>query len=151
MDQLVCQNSKAHFQYEILETLEVGIVLKGCEIKSIRSLSVSLGESWIQIESGEFWIRGLYIPPYAQASFNIPDPKRARKLLAKTRQILAFQHQVDRKGVTIIPLKLYFVKNKLKVLIGLARGKTHADKREDIKERDDKRSMARAMKNSARE
>lgn len=150
MDSLVCQNNKAHYQYDILETLEVGIVLKGCEIKSIRSQSVSLSECWIQIESGELWLRGLYIPPYAQASFDIPDSRRARKLLAKRRQILSFQHQVERKGVTIVALKLYFVKNRLKVLMGLAKGKTHADKREDIKEKEDKRSMARAMKMKGR-
>jgi SsrA-binding protein len=146
MDSLVCQNSKAHYQYEILETLEVGIVLKGCEIKSIRTQSVSLSECWIQIDAGELWLKGLYIPPYTQGSFGMPDPRRARKLLAKTKQRLHFQHQVERKGVTIVPLKLYFVKNKLKVFMGLARGKTHADKREDLKEKEDKRSMARAMK-----
>lgn len=146
MDSLVCQNSKAHYQYEILETLEAGIVLKGCEIKSIRSQSVSLSECWIQIDQGQMWLRGMYIPPYLQGSFDMPDPRRSRKLLAKSREILNFQQQVERKGFTIVPLKLYFVKNKLKVLMGLARGKTHADKREDLKEKEDKRSMARAMK-----
>jgi SsrA-binding protein len=147
-DSLVASNQKAHFQYEIVETLETGIVLKGSEIKSIREHSVTIAEAWVQVLNGELLVRGMRIPVYSHASFNAPEPERLRKLLAHKKQITQLEIQIERKGMSLIPLKLYFKKGRLKMLIGLGKGKTHFDKRSDLKEKDEKRSMQRAMKNN---
>lgn len=142
---LVASNNKAHFHYEIIETLEVGIALRGSEIKSIRQNTVTIAEAWIQVISDELSIRGMLIPTYKQASFDVPDPSRTRRLLAHKKQIIQLANSIDRKGMTIIPLKLYFKRGRLKLLIGLGRGKSNIDKRSDIKERDEKRRIQRAM------
>lgn len=146
MSDIIAQNSKAHFHYEILETFEVGIILKGSEVKSVREGKISLQEAWVQVLDGELWLKGLLIPTYKQASFDIPDPVRARKLLAHKHQIGEMEQAIERKGMTVIVLKIYFDKGRLKVLIALAKGKSKVDKREDIKAQEDKRYMERAMK-----
>lgn len=146
MSDVVATNNKAGFNYEILKTFECGIVLKGCEVKSIRSGHISLLEAWVQVEDQELVLRGLMIPAYKMASFDLPDSARPRKLLAHKREIAQMQVDIERKGMTLIPLKLYFSRGRLKVLVGVCRGKSTIDKRADVKEREDKRHMARALK-----
>lgn len=141
------QNRRATFDYEILEKLEVGIALQGSEVKSLRAGKASIDEAWAHISGGELRLRELYINPYPQAGYAQHEPKRERKLLAHRREIRKLEAKVTQRGWTLIPLSLYFNDRGLvKLQIGLVRGKTHDDKRSDIKEREHKREMERAMK-----
>jgi SsrA-binding protein len=149
------ENRKARHDYTILETLETGIVLRGSEVKSIRDGTVSLGEGFVRAEQVtrggpiELWMHGVNIGEYAPAgtagSHAQHRPVRARKLLAHTREIEKLARQVDAKGMTIVPLKMYFKVGLAKVLIGLARGKADHDKRHDIAKREAQRDMDRAL------
>lgn len=142
------KNRKARHEYHVEETYEAGIVLKGTEVKSIRNGNASLGESFAYLQDGEVWLRDMYIKPYKQGSFANHDERRPRKLLLKKREIAELDKAIDRKGYTLIPLKLYFKKGYAKILLGLAKGKQQHDKREDIKERDVKRELDRKYKGS---
>jgi SsrA-binding protein len=144
----VIKNKKARFQYEILEKHECGIVLTGSEVKSLRSGKASLEESFALIRGGEAFLRDFNIQPYAQASgLSQHEPTRERKLLMRRREIKKLFEQVSRKGLTLIPMKLFFNDRGLaKVLIGLARGKKLHDKRQDTKKREAQRDMERAMR-----
>lgn len=131
-------NRKASHQYEILECFEVGIVLVGSEVKSIRAGHISLGESWAEIsESGELWLVGAHINEYSQANQFNHIPARRRKLLAHKHEIEKMQKAVEMKGLTIIPLKLYFKKRNAKLEIAICRGKKQYDKRQDLIAKDD--------------
>ena len=140
------RNRKARFEYEILDKLEVGIVLRGTEIKSLRANGGSLQEAYVYIEQGELWLVNASIAPYKQASFETHSEKRRRKLLAHKKEIRKLQQGMDEKGLTCVPLCLYLKKGKAKLEIALARGKKVHDKRASIKEREDKRAISRAMK-----
>jgi len=144
----VIKNKKARFQYEILEKHECGIVLTGSEVKSLRAGKASLEESFALIRGGEAFLRDFNIQPYSQASGVAQhEPTRERKLLLRRREIKKLHEQVSRKGLTLIPMKLFFNERGLaKVLIGLARGKKLHDKRQDTKTREVKREMERAMR-----
>lgn len=139
-------NRKAYHEYQILDELEVGIVLRGMEVKSIRAGSFILGDAYIDIsKDGELWLVGGNIAAYKQAStHDAYEPERRRKLLAHREEIAKLRKKRIEKGFTIIPLKAYFKDGKVKLLIALARGKKQFDKRESIKERDVQRDMDRA-------
>ena len=133
------KNKKAYFDYTILEELEAGISLVGTEIKSVRKGSVDLKDSFITIKNNEAFIINMYIAKYEEGNIFNHDERRTRKLLLHKSEIKKLKEKVSTEGLTLIPLKLYFKKNHVKVLIGLCKGKKLYDKRASIKERDLKR------------
>jgi len=142
----VCQNRKAHHEYLVMEALECGLALLGSEVKSLRSGKVSLDEAYARVKEGEVWLIGCDIPEYAQANqFNHP-PKRPRKLLLHRREIKRFAGRATMKGLTLVPLKMYFKAGRAKLLLGLCRGKQRQDKREAMKKADARREMQRVMR-----
>ena len=143
---LICENRKARFNYEILDTFEAGIVLTGAEIKSVRDGGVSIAESFVRPDSSEMVILQMHIKPYAYNTVPGYEPERKRKLLLHKSEISKLKGSVERKGLTIVPLKVYLKRGYAKVLIGLAKGKASPDKRESIKRREGNREAARAMK-----
>jgi SsrA-binding protein len=145
---IVSDNRQARFRYEILETYEAGVELKGTEVKSIRQGKVNLRDGYALVRNGEVWLLNVHISPYDTASeyFN-HDPRRTRKLLLHRQEIRKLIGKVEEKGLTLVPLKMYLKRGRVKVTIGLGRGKKLFDKRESIKEKDAKREMARMMKN----
>lgn len=143
---VLAQNKKAGFDYYIEETIEAGIVLSGTEIKSIRKGKVQLKDSFILIRNGEAWISNMHINTYEQGNIFNHDPVRVRKLLLHKKQIQQLNIDVKRDGYTIVPLKMYIKDGYAKLLIGLGKGKKNYDKRADIKKKEAKREMARAVK-----
>jgi SsrA-binding protein len=144
---LVAENRKARFRFEILDSLECGIVLVGSEVKSLRDGKLSLEEAYARVKEGEVWLVGADIAEYKQASIWNHLPKRPRKLLLKREEIRKFAGLAHDKGLTLVPLKIYFTgRGVAKVLLGLCRGKKLHDKRETLKQADAKRDMARAMR-----
>ncbi|HEY9866423.1 MAG TPA: SsrA-binding protein SmpB [Candidatus Obscuribacterales bacterium] len=144
---IVSDNRKARYLYEILETYEAGIALEGTEVKSIRAGKVNLQDAYALIRGGEAWLLNAHISPFEKASvyFN-HDPRRTRKLLLHKEQINKLLGQVEQKGLTLVPLKMYLKGGRVKVDIAVGRGKKLHDKRDDIRQKDDKRAMERAMK-----
>lgn len=143
------ENKKARFNYEITETFEAGIELLGPEVKSIKGGQGSLEGAYAVVRGGEVFLLGSNIPPY-QAQ-NIPggyDPLRTRKLLLTKKEILELSHMEKEKKLTMVPLSMYNKKGKIKVSLGIARGKKKFDKRETLKKRDDMREISRTLKNS---
>jgi SsrA-binding protein len=144
---LVADNRKARFNFEILDTLECGIQLLGSEVKSLRDGKLSLEESYARVKDGEAWLVGADIAEYKQASIWNHAPKRPRKLLMRRTELLKFANQAHEKGLTLVPLKVYFTQRGIaKVLLGLCRGKKMHDKRETLKKADAKRDIARALR-----
>jgi SsrA-binding protein len=143
----ISDNRQARHLYEILEVFEAGLELVGTEVKSIRAGKVNLRDGYALIRNGQAWLLNVHISPYTESSeyFN-HDPRRTRRLLLHRKEITKLIGQVEQKGLTLVPLKLYFKGSWVKVTLGLGRGKKLHDKREDIKRRDDQREMARAMK-----
>ncbi|GET35630.1 SsrA-binding protein SmpB [Microseira wollei] len=144
---IVSDNRQARFLYEILETYEAGIELKGTEVKSIRQGKANLKDGYGLIRNGEAWLLNVHISPYQSSGeyFN-HDPRRTRKLLLHKQEIRKLIGKVEQKGLTLVPLKMYLKNGLVKVTLGLGKGKKLHDKRDDIKERQDKRDMERAMK-----
>ena len=144
---IVSDNRKARYLSEILETYEAGIVLQGTEVKSIRAGKVNLQDAYALIRGGEAWLLNAHISPFEKASgyFN-HDTRRTRKLLLHKEEINKLLGQVEQKGLTLVPLKMYLKNGRVKVDIAVGRGKKLHDKREDIRQKDDKRAMERAMK-----
>ena len=143
----VAENRRARYDYEILETLEAGIVLTGTEVKSLRTGKAQITESYASPERGELWLINAYIPEYLQANRFNHEEKRPRKLLVSKKQLVELSEGVERAGNTIVPLKLYFNEHgKAKILIGLGKGKKSFDKRETEKNRDWKREKGRLLK-----
>ncbi|MFN5516110.1 MAG: SsrA-binding protein SmpB [Cyanobacteriota bacterium] len=144
---ILSDNRQAYHLYEILETYEVGIELKGTEVKSLRAGKANLRDGYALIKNGEAWLLNVHISPYEASSqyFN-HDPRRARKLLLHNWEIRKLIGQVEQKGLTLVPLKLYMKGSWVKVSLGLGRGKKLHDKRETLKRRQDERDMSRAMK-----
>lgn len=140
------QNRKAKFDYEILETFEAGIVLKGTEIKSIRLGKANLKDSYCLIKNNEIFILNMHISSYEYGNIFNHDETRTRKLLMHKKEILKLKSNLEQNGLTIVPLKLYFKKSKAKLLIALARGKHNYDKRESIKKRDEERALKKYLK-----
>ncbi len=141
------KNKKAYFDYEILEEIEAGIVLTGTEIKSVRKSNVNLKDSYAVIRNGEVYLLNMHISEYKEGNIFNHDEKRTRKLLLHKKEILKLRDKIELNGNTLIPLKLYFKGNKVKILLGLAKGKKTYDKRESIKERDIAREIKKEMKN----
>jgi len=139
-------NRKARFDYEILEEYEAGIVLTGTEIKSVRNGQVNLKDSYAIIRGNEIFLLNTHISRYEEGNIFNHDETRTRKLLLHKKEILKLDEKIKLQGLTLVPLKLYFKKNKAKVLIGLVRGKKNYDKRETMKERDIKRNLEKEYK-----
>ena len=139
-------NRRARHEYHILESLEAGLALTGTEVKSIRQGGVSLNEAYARFRDGEAWLMSMHIPPYKQGSFSNVDPNRPRKLLLHKEQIERLMGRVQEKGLTIVPLRLYFTRGMAKIELGLARGKKLWDKREDAAKRDVQREIARHVR-----
>ena len=144
---LATENRRARYDYEILDTLEAGIVLTGTEVKSLRTAKAQITESYASPERGELWLINAYIPEFVQANRFNHEEKRPRKLLVSKKQLAELAEGVERAGNTIVPLKLYFNEHgKAKLLIGLGKGKKSFDKRETEKNRDWNREKSRLMK-----
>jgi len=139
-------NRKAYHDYHILETLEAGIVLKGTEIKSVRDNRVNIRDAYAKVENGELWLYNSHISKYQASNYFDHDPDRKRKLLMHKTQILDMARDTVKKGLTIVPLKIYIKKGVAKVELGLARGKKSFDKRETITKRDTDREIERRLK-----
>ncbi|MEN6627952.1 MAG: SsrA-binding protein SmpB [Candidatus Sumerlaeia bacterium] len=149
-EKLICQNRKARHEYFIEDAVEAGLELKGTEVKSLRLGHGSVQESFAQIKGGEAWIMQFHIPPYEQANRFNADPVRTRRLLMHRKEINKLETAIQQKGYTLVPLEVYFKRGRVKVLVGVARGKKAFDKRESIKERDTAREMDRAMRRGRR-
>lgn len=147
MGKNICINRKAWYDYHILETYEAGIELKGCEVKSLRTGRTNLKDSFGRIEKGEVFLYNWHISPYEYGNRYNPDPTRPRKLLLRKEEINRLYGKVAEKGLSLIPLKLYFKKGKAKCELAVARGKRQYDRREDIKRKIADREMERALKN----
>jgi SsrA-binding protein len=143
----VIDNRRARHDYFIDETVEAGIILEGSEIKSVRAGRVNLTEGFVRVENGEAWLHNVHISPWQQAGeyFN-HEPTRPRKLLLHAEEIARLRIKVQQKGMTLVPLKIYFVRGRAKLEVGVARGKKLYDKRATIGERDAQRDMERALR-----
>ncbi len=145
-DNTVCRNRKAAFRFEILEQFDCGIVLRGTEVKSLRDKNASIEEAYARIEDDELWLIGSHIAAYSFAHAQNHDPLRRRKLLIHVREIRKLRPQVEQKGLTLVPLRIYFNERGIaKVAVALARGKTIGDKRRTLQTREHKREMDRAL------
>lgn len=146
----IARNPRARHDYHLLETWEAGLVLTGTEVKSLRDGKASLGEAYAHVRNGEVWLEGLTISPYTHGSYNNPPPTRSRKLLLHKREIRRLIGGTTQKGLTLIPLELYFKDGLAKVAIALAKAKQLHDKREALKRRDTEREMAREFRGRRR-
>jgi SsrA-binding protein len=142
----IAQNKKARFNYSIEEVLECGIVLAGTEVKSVRDGSLSFPDAFAEIRAGEVWIKGLHISEYPFSSVFNHDPDRPKKLLLHKAEIKRLQRKVDEKGFTLIPIEFYLKEGRVKVALGLCKGKKQYDKRAGIRDRDVERDMAREFR-----
>ncbi len=143
---LIANNKKAYHDYFILESFEAGIALHGTEVKSLRMGKCSIKEAFIRIENGEMLIYGMHVSPYEKGNIFNKDPLRVKKLLLHKKEILKMLGKMKEKGITIVPLKVYFKGSLVKVEIGLAKGKKLYDKRDDIAKKDQKREAEREFK-----
>ena len=146
----IASHRRARFDYEVLDTFEAGISLLGPEVKSLRLGKASLQEAYATLRNGEVFLRGLHISPYEQAGRNNPDPLRERKLLLHRHELRRLQSKVAERGLTLVPLSLYWKDGRAKVELALARGKRRADKRETIKRREQDLEMRRAVRSRGR-
>jgi SsrA-binding protein len=149
-DYLVTTNRQAYHDFFIDETYEAGLELRGTEVKSIRAGHANLRGAYARVKDGEVWLEGAHIAEYEQGTYMNHDPLRPRRLLLHRREIDRLVGKVQAKGLTLVPLKLYFKHNRVKVELGLARGKKLYDKREAIAERETQREIARATKQRMR-
>ncbi len=143
---MIAVNRKARHDYFVLETYETGIELFGTEVKSLRAGGVNLKDSWCSIDDGELFVMGMHISPYEKGNIFNRDPLRVRKLLMHKKEIMRLFGVVKQDGCTLIPLSLYFKGSRVKLELGLCKGKKLHDKREDMAKRDAKREIERAMK-----
>jgi len=143
---LICKNKKAFFNYQVDETYETGIVLTGSEVKSCREGKANLKDGYGRIKNGEVFLHEVHISPYSHAGYSQHEPLRVRKLLLHNQEIKRLTGKIQERGYTFIPLQMYFRNGKVKVEMGLAKGKRLYDKREQIKQRDLRREAAAALK-----
>jgi SsrA-binding protein len=148
--QVIATNRRARFEYEILDNVEAGIVLVGPDVKSLRAGKANRSDAYAFVRRGEMWLSGVHISPYAQASRDNPSPTRERKLLLHRREIERLASKIQERGLTLVPLQLYFKGGRAKVEIGLARGKRVHDKRQTIKTREADRELARMKRRGGR-
>jgi SsrA-binding protein len=146
----VATNRKASHRYELVERFEAGIELLGSEVKSLRDGKSQIGDAYAAIEDGEVWLRNAHIPPYAPASSENHDPERPRKLLLHRYEIERLIGRMNRKGLTMVPTRIYFKGTRAKVEIALARGKDHRDRRREIRDRDVQREVEREVRHRLR-
>ena len=142
---LVARNRKARHEYEVLDRLETGVELRGWEVKSLRAGHISFQDSHAAVKNGELWLHSVHISPYEQATADI-DPTRPRRLLAHRHEINRLASAVAEKGLTLVPLSVYFVRGRAKVELGVARGRKLHDKRETLRRKEQDREAERAMK-----
>ena len=142
----VARNKRARHDYHILETWEAGLVLTGTEVKSLREGKANLSDAYGVVKDGEVYLLNLHVSPYEQGNQFNHDPTRTRKLLLHRREIRRMIGAVERQGLTLVPLELYFKRGRAKVALALGKGKQAHDKREDIKRKDDEREIARALR-----
>ena len=145
-DRVVSTNRRARHEYEILETFEAGLVLRGTEVKSLRDGGVNFKDSYVTVRNGEPWLLGCHVTPYSHGTGANHDPERDRKLLLHKREITRLVGKISEKGLTVVPLKLYFKQGRIKIEIGLARGKKLHDKRATLRERETRREMEKAAR-----
>ena len=144
----IAQNRKAWHDYFVEDKLECGIVLFGTEVKSVRQGKVNLKESWAQVRDGEVWVEGMHISPFEQGNIFNKDPLRTRKLLMHKSEIRKLDGLVMRQGYTLVPLEVYLKDGRMKVQLGLCKGKQLHDKRDSIAKRDSNREIQRALRNN---
>lgn len=143
---LIAQNRKARHDYAVMETIEAGMVLKGTEIKAIRSRRVNLKDGYVRVRDGEAFLVNVHISPYEQGNLFNHDPLRTRKLLMHKKQIAHLGQEAKNTGIALIPLKIYIKDGFAKVLIGVAKGKKQYDKRQDLKQKDMNREINRSLR-----
>jgi SsrA-binding protein len=147
---IIAQNKKARYEYFIEDTYEAGLVLTGTEVKSLRAGRASLVDGFAELADGEVWLQGAHIPEYLQGTWNNHSPRRKRKLLLHRHEISKLERRVNERGLTIVPLSLYFKDGRVKVEIALAKGKKHYDKRQSIATRDAQREATRELGRQAK-
>lgn len=145
-EKLIAENRRARFNYELLEFYQAGLVLQGTEVKSLRAGNAHLNEAYASFSRGEVWLIGCHIAGYKNAGYAQHEERRTRKLLLNASEIAKIRKGLEQKGLTLVPLKLYWHKGRAKVDIALGKGKNTVDKRETIKRREDERSLRRVMK-----
>ncbi len=150
MSDVVASNRKARHEFAITDVIEAGIALTGTEVKSLRDRRCSLQEGYAVVRDGTVTLKGVHIAPYQQGSMHNVDPLRDRQLLLHRREIRRLKAQLQERGFTVVPLRIYFKRGKAKVELGVGKGKTTYDKRRKLKEEDDKRRTQDAMKRFAR-
>lgn len=143
---IIAENRKARYDYFIEDSMEAGLVLQGTEVKSLRQGRANLKDAYARIKKGEAWVHQMHISPYPFAYYDNHDPLRVRKLLLHKHEIKKLTGKLTERGYALIPLRLYFREGKVKVLLGLAKGKRKHDKRETIRRRDEKRDLERQRK-----
>ena len=142
----IAQNRRARFEYHIIDTVDAGLVLIGTEVKGLRERGATIGDAYVVIRNGEAWLVGATIPEYSNASHGGHEPQRTRKLLLHRREIEQLAQRLNEKGLTLVPLRMYFHEGRAKIELGLGRGKTAYDKRQTIAKRDAQRDIARAVR-----
>ena len=142
---IICRNKRAFHEYEVSDTLECGLVLTGTEVKSLRDGHASLEEAYAKVEGGEVWLIGSDIPEYSMGNRMNHKPKRPRKLLLHRREIDRFAGKASQRGLTLVPLRLYFKGGRAKVELAVGRGKAKHDKRQDLKKADAQREIRRTL------
>ncbi len=150
-EKLVASNRKARHDYHIEDTYEAGMVLSGTEVKSLRAGHASLVDGYASVENGEAWLENVHIPEYTQGTWNNHSSRRKRKLLLNRHEIEKLLQKIKESGYTLVPLKIYFKDGRAKVEIAVARGKKDYDKRQALKEAQDKREAARAMSSKGKD
>jgi SsrA-binding protein len=149
-EELVSDNRKARHDYHVLETFEAGMVLEGTEVKAIREGRVNLRDAYCRLEGGEAWVIGLHIGAYSHAGYGVHDPIRKRKLLLNRSELNKLLGKTTEKGLTVVPLKMYITKGRVKLAVALAKGKNTIDKRETIRKRELDRETRAAVKERQR-
>lgn len=145
-EKVVATNRRARHEYTIEKTYEAGLVLTGTEVKSLRQGRANLSDGYAYVDGGEAWLDAVHIPEYSQGTWTNHSSKRVRKLLLHRDEIVKISHQVSAGGYTLVPLRLYFLDGRAKIEIGVAKGKREFDKRQTLRERQDKREAERAMR-----
>lgn len=145
-DNVICENRRARFNYELLEFYEGGLVLTGPEVKSLRAGGAHINEAYAMFSRGEMWLVGSHIAPYANAGYAVQEDRRTRKILLHESEIKKIRSNLERDGLTLMPLRLFWQKGRVKVALAVAKGKNTIDKRETIKKRDAERETRRIFK-----
>lgn len=150
LNKTIAENRQARHEYFVIEALEAGIELIGTEVKSIRCGGVNLKDSWCEIKDGQIFVNGMHISPYEKGNIFNRDPRRVRRLLIHKSEIRRLFDKVRQEGLTLVPLKLYFKGSRVKMELGLCKGKKLYDKRDDMAKRQSQRDIERAMKDRSR-